>query len=350
MMIDGAHEGAFATHPTIAERVAAIVSVTGSMALIAPARRDTRPAELGTAYGFRQRSAPAREADYLRSARQSAKALARDSSDGELNRFGLTRELSVGAVAAVGVFLWAHSADLRNPAALAEAFDPAPVRTLLALFREQAQCQMQGIGGLIGQSAKPSDCSGLYKMLAAHSGDAGLIGYVARSMTEPPEGMYVESAGTFTNVPPPPIKLAEVQRERCFQTDQVNDRHLYAVTEQPRGAETLPSYLGDGDDAARRVGEASSAGRDAALVDYFKTRKAMIAVIYRFFGDPGLQMAAARFAGPEHQAAIALLRERLTDPGFASSLRPLERAELELLAATPLDFVSCPARRAQKKA
>ena len=45
MMIDGAHEGAFATHPTIGERVKAIVSVTGSMALIAPGRRDTRPAE-----------------------------------------------------------------------------------------------------------------------------------------------------------------------------------------------------------------------------------------------------------------------------------------------------------------
>src|SRR3954469_20537735 len=41
MMIDGAHEGAFATHPTIADRIAAVVAVTGSMALIAPARRDT---------------------------------------------------------------------------------------------------------------------------------------------------------------------------------------------------------------------------------------------------------------------------------------------------------------------
>ena len=48
MMIDGAHEGAFATHPTIAERVAAIISVTGSMALIAPARRDTRPPKMNT--------------------------------------------------------------------------------------------------------------------------------------------------------------------------------------------------------------------------------------------------------------------------------------------------------------
>jgi Zn-dependent protease with chaperone function len=42
MMIDGAQKGAFATHPTIAERIAAIISVTGSMALIAPERRDTR--------------------------------------------------------------------------------------------------------------------------------------------------------------------------------------------------------------------------------------------------------------------------------------------------------------------
>jgi hypothetical protein len=111
MMIDGAHEGAFATHPTIAERVAAIVSVTGSMALIAPGRRDTRPPELGEGDGLRRRPVPARAADCLRSARQSANA-------------GLTRELSVGAVAAAGVFLWAHSADLRNPAALVAALDP----------------------------------------------------------------------------------------------------------------------------------------------------------------------------------------------------------------------------------
>ena len=55
MMIDGAHEGAFATHPTIAERVAAIISVTGSMALIAPARRDTRSPELSAGEGFGRR-------------------------------------------------------------------------------------------------------------------------------------------------------------------------------------------------------------------------------------------------------------------------------------------------------
>jgi hypothetical protein len=70
-------------------------------------------------------------------------------------------------------------------------------------------------------------------------------------------------------------------------------------------------------------------------------------MIHRFFGDPGLQVAAPRYAGPEHQAAIALLRQRLTDPGFASALNPLERAEIDLLAAAPQDFISCIARRTQ---
>jgi hypothetical protein len=288
----------------------------------------------------------------LRSARQGVNAaLARVSSGNEFNRLGLTREMSVGAVAAVGVFLWVHSADLRNPAALVEAFDPAPMRTLLALGREQAQCQMQGMGGLIRGAAKPLDCSELFKTLGEHSGDDGLIGKIARSMTEAPEGMYVERPGTFTNVPPPMVQLAEVQRGRCFRTEgyAVGDRGLHAVTEQPREHDdiSLPRYLAWGDDAARRVGEASSAGRDAALIDYFKSRKAMGQVIHRFFGDPGLQVAAARYAAPEHQAAIAVLRQRIGDPSFASSLSPLERAELDLLAAAPLDFVSCVARRAQ---
>src|SRR5262249_10721084 len=132
MMIDGAHEGALATHPTIAERVAAIISVTGSMAVIAPAHRDTRPADPRLPESFGRRLPPL-EAPLLRSARQSANAaLARVAEDNEFNRLGLTREMSVGAALAVGVFLWVHSADLRNPAALVRALDPAPMRTFFA--------------------------------------------------------------------------------------------------------------------------------------------------------------------------------------------------------------------------
>ncbi|MEE7461052.1 hypothetical protein MFUR16E_06705 [Methylobacterium fujisawaense] len=55
MMIDGAAEGGLATHPRMDERVNAIIAMTGSMALVAPARRDTRPNAL------RERSACPRD-------------------------------------------------------------------------------------------------------------------------------------------------------------------------------------------------------------------------------------------------------------------------------------------------
>ena len=125
----------------------------------------------------------------------------------------------------------------------------------------------------------------------------------------------------------------------------MGERGLYSVTEQPRGDISLPRYLGWLDDAARDAGQASGAERDHALLNFFKMRKSVVQVIHWFFGDPGLEVAAARDADPEQQNAIALLRERLTDPAFAPGLSPLERAELELLAEAPQDFISCTARR-----
>ena len=123
---------------------------------------------------------------------------------------------------------------------------------------------------MIGVGAKP-DCSDFYKMLEAHSGDDGLVGKVARSMTEAPEGMYVVSPGTFTNVKPPAVRLAEIRAGRCFDVESysVGDRGLHSVTEQPRDDISLPRYLGYSDAAARSVTEAATpADRDLRLVDY----------------------------------------------------------------------------------
>jgi Zn-dependent protease with chaperone function len=347
MMIDGAHEGAYATHPTIADRVAAIVAVTGSMAVIAPARRDTRRPELRAGNGFGRRGAPPLDVGFLQAARQSANAaFARVSSERhEFNRFGLTREMSVGAVAAVGIFLWMHGADLANPTALVKVFDPAPMRTLFAAAGEAARCERQGIGSLFGLAEKPAGCNDLDAKLTEHSGKEGLFGMLA-------EGKWPD--GTFRSGPPALVQLNEIRDTRCFQTERysVGDRGLHAVTEQPRQGDSisLPRYLAHGDAAARNVVEASSAERDPRLLDYFKVRKTMGWVIHRFFGDPGLQVAAASYGGSEHQTAIAMLRGRITDPGFAAPLTPLERAEVQLLADAPQDFISCTARRAQRKA
>jgi LemA protein len=326
-----------------AERVAAIVAVTGSMAVIAPAHRDTRRPELRAREGFGRRLPPL-ETGFLQQARQSANAaFARVAENHEFNRLGLTREMSVGAVLAIGVFLWVHKADLRNPAALVAALDPDPMRTFFALAAENAKCMRQGLGGLVGVSEMPADCRDLEKKLKAHSNDGGFIGNVAASMSE----------GTFRSGAPPLVQLREIQDGRCFQTESysVGDRGLHSVTEQPKEGDTisLPRYLASGDAAAQRVVEATSELRDARLVDYFKVRKTTSWVIHRFFGEPGLQEAAVRYGYYAHQTAVAMLRQRIADPDFAPTLRGLERAELDVLAAAPMDFISCTARRAQSQ-
>jgi hypothetical protein len=361
MMIDGAHEGAYATHPTIAERIAAIVAVTGSMALIAPSHRDTRPPELRSREGFGRRLPPALETAFGRRPREGAvAALARVHSDEEFNRLGLTWEMTLGAVAAVGLFLWAHSADLGKPSALARALDPAPLRTFFAMGGQGMRCELQGIGSLIGAAEKPTNCemASIDEMLAPHSGEGNILGMLVNQragVRRTNSGVEIRPDGTFSNVASPDVELAEVKQLRCFETDaySVGDRGLHSVTEQPSIGDTisLPLYLSFTDVAANHARvtalatPAAPAERDAAILAYFESRKTMGWVIHRFFGDPGLAVAAARYAEPEHQAVIALLRERLTDPGFAPGLGPLERAELEVLAAAPLDFVSCTARK-----
>lgn len=356
MMIDGAHEGALATHPTIADRIAAIVSLTGSMTVIAPARRDTRSAEpnAGAIFGRRAVSGP----DYLRSARQGAGVLPEPAPSDGLNRLGLTPELTLGTIAAIGVFLWFYGAEFARPSRLAVAFDPAPLREFFAMGGEAARCQARGIAWKFALAAKPTDCDDAYeKRLAAHRGKGDVLGKLAGTMPEVgvnSSGIETRADGTFSNKPRPDAQLAEVQRARCFQTGRpysVGDRGLHSVTEQPRHRDdiSLSRYLASTDAAARSVTEAVPTERDARLLEYYKVRKLMGEVIHRFFGDPGLQVAAPRYVAPEHQAAIAALRERLTVPGFAPKLTPLERAELELLAAAPQDFVSCVARRAQEK-
>jgi Zn-dependent protease with chaperone function len=351
MMIDGAHEGAFATHPTIAERIAAIIGVTGSMALIAPARRDTRGRELLATEGFGRPSVPTIAAASQLAGRRGG-VLARASGADGMNRLGLTREMSVGAVAALGLFVWVHGADLAKPSALVKAFDPAPLRTFFAMGGAGLKCQMGGMGWLIGLAEKPVGCdeANIDAMLEAHRGGGGLLGKLAGERTKPPaDRRYARADGTFTNVPPPEVRLAEVQKARCFQTERysVGDRGLRSVTKEPREGDTisLPRYLALNDAAARRVTEAAPAERDATILAYFKSRKTLGGVIHRFFGDPGLQVARARYAGPEHESAIAALRDRLADPGFAPALTTVERAELEVLGAAPLDFISCTARR-----
>jgi hypothetical protein len=209
---------------------------------------------------------------------------------------------------------------------------------------------MQGFSGLLGMTEMPTDCgdAAINEMLAQHKGAGGILGKMAEAAGGA-EGLYSSGNGTFGNVAPADVKLAAVKAKRCFHTDgySVGDRGLHSVSEEPseRDNISLPRWLAAGDRRAREAVEAAPGERDAALLAYFSIRKAHGEAVHRFFGEPGLDVARARYAAGPHLTAIAALRQRVADPGFAAELSPLERAELELLAAEPQEFVTCTARR-----
>ena len=142
MMIDGATEGPTASHPTIAERIAAIVAVTGSMALVAPSRRDTRePAHRPG--GFGRRAA-------LVSAEAPAPATAasvrhRATAGNGRNWLGLTPATSWGALIACSMIAGIHAQDLTTPEGIARTFD---VRVVGRMLNLAVGCQTEGIAAM----------------------------------------------------------------------------------------------------------------------------------------------------------------------------------------------------------
>jgi Zn-dependent protease with chaperone function len=343
MMIDGPPEGAYATHPSIAERIAAIVATTGSLALVAPARRDSRPDSLKAGGG-----------SGLRVPRLVPAGAYPAAPEGDvLNRFGLTWESSLGVLAAVALFVWMHGVAVLQPRAMAEAFDPRPLRAVFDLAGKGASCQVRGLLALAGGLPRmPADCSeaAIYRELAPYANGGGILGRLAQNHGST-KGLDGWQDGTFRSNPPPAVAAERVHAERCFHTKgySVGDRGLHSIHERPKEGESisLMRWLAHGEEVARRVTTSDGAGRDGALVDYFKLRKAHGETVHRFFGDPGLEVARTTFSKPEHEGAIALLGERLTDPAFAARFNPVELAEITLLATSPQDFVTCTARKAR---
>jgi hypothetical protein len=125
MMIDGATQGALATHPTIDERIQAIVATTGAMALETRTRRDTRTdlerrrgetdavSSESAALGPNQVRKLIRTALTRAAPKQSgAAAFLRVGADGQLSLFGLRWDMAAALLATFLTAATMHHGDL----------------------------------------------------------------------------------------------------------------------------------------------------------------------------------------------------------------------------------------------
>ena len=171
MMIDGAEQGGLATHPSIDQRIKAIVAVTGSMALISPARRDTR--------AFRRR-APA-GTELRRSPVPSGSA-----AEEERNWFGLTRTMTLGAIPAIAIFLGMNAQNIETPGKLLAALDPRAFNTIVVVAGRGAFCSVATIAPVVDKAYRDEKCAlgAMTALIAGQNEHAGIFGPILSAVSE----------------------------------------------------------------------------------------------------------------------------------------------------------------------
>ena len=334
MMIDGAAAGPYATHPSIGQRVRAVIAVTGSMALISPSRRDTRQTDLrGKTFGRRASEPMAQQA--------SAPTTHSDAGDGR-NWLGLSRLATIGAAVGFVAFVGWRGAQLQDPRKVIAELDPRPAMAIGVVAGRSASCGLGQMGG-------PAKCAPdeMDRLTRRYANQPGVLGRVFASMASEGEFRDRGPDGVLRDSAPSETIVAEERARRCFTTDSyvVGQFGLHPVVpgELTDDKFAIDRWLASGDISARAVTLAAD-HPDAALAKYVTERKERLRMVHAYFGAPGLTYGLSHFGGGDHPAAIAVLRRRLQDPSYVAALAPVARGEMQLLAEAPDDFIPCRAR------
>ena len=310
MMIDGAVEGAFASHPPIAERIAVLERLSGAMAHVPLARKDTRPADQATA--------------------SRGGASGREGAPGPGTAPAPARSL-IGRVNA------------------------GPRESILGLTPGVRRAMLLGFAGLaafqVWTVARFASVRSDHRVEATPAASGSAPGLGTRMDDAVAARLYFQSRAATDPV-----------SARCFSTKayRVGDRGLHRLHPPDPGLVEafgageddgssdikLERYLGLRLRSARAAAGAGSADLDRALLGYVRDRKALLQVVHRFFGEPGLRLMREAYDSPEDRAVLDALRRRLDDRAPALVGDGRLAAEIELLVSAPGSFIPCVARPA----
>jgi hypothetical protein len=180
MMIDGAAQGALATHPTIGERIQAIVAATGAMALETRPRRDTRTdlerrrGEAGAVSSDGAGSGPDQVRKLVRTALTRAApaqggvgAFLRSGANGELGVFGMRWDIAAAMLAAFLTATILHHGDILGfLGQMGHALDRPDANTK-PLIDKALACRDAELKALAGGKPSPEACAITEDVVAA---------------------------------------------------------------------------------------------------------------------------------------------------------------------------------------
>jgi Zn-dependent protease with chaperone function len=330
MLIAGAVEGPAATHPSIAQRIAALVQTTGPAMAYAPLRRDTRPPAQGQQGGFGPSVSEDMMAAVEAAERPNLWVIFRLTRDPDRNIFGLRRRgalivwISTGAALALwgGLFV-----------ATGRSADPASLLTMTEGVRMAFRCQASAYGALLGVSGAIEGC-----------GQDDIDALASR---------YAEQVGVSYKSPIAAEKLRKQAWERTWRANRCFLYSIHTWEGQPRArfSDTSKWSL----DFMRRYAEQPIAGFETplepgktsadALISYMSLRLIMADNAAYYLGAEAQPAVVRLFETPRHQDLVAKFRTALGASGFSSYFEKTasHRDSLRLLAEMP-DAVPCSMR------
>lgn len=364
MMIAGDTEGSNATHPTVAERIAALARTTGSMVFNAPSA--PRPSDWTAKTSL---DAVARVSFGRRAVAGKAFATVR-RGDAEdilgLDLFG--RCALVAALVGLGLL---HFGELDDPRAIAAKFSLRPIATLVGspvacmlspftIGAKERCAAKHAPGGYREFEGQRHTLTGLLADMCRQRREFGIAdsdvtlagmmgGQVVRSYhgesgrLKPINALHTRDRDAFLDTYGKPIEavpkqlvIAEFDQVGCFPMNRISglDQPL------PVGA------LSSGGMSLKTL--AAAADRDAqfalkltpsadAVMTYARGRQTRLSTAFSTYGQPGLEVMGRHYATPLHAAALARVARAADIP----SLDAVDRASVRALLREPASYVPC---------
>lgn len=347
MMIAGDSEGPTATHPTVAQRVAALARVTGSMVFNAPnAPRDGDWTPTVSRGGV-ERAAFGRRA-------LATEAIARvRQGDGE-NLLGLTRWGVLWLVLTIGALIGIHWDDLDKPRAMAAKFDARPIGLVLGT---PVACELSPFSSHFNARCDAGTANGSFQAFEGQRGTLagwlGEIGRQRRARGARGDGSLIDSLGGRTDGPPgtPPrlqaavnlMGMAEGPRVPMRGCSPTRQRQALPVGERP------PAELGRFEELDWVRGQLATLARDtqaapadaATVMRYLQQREALLDHALAVNGRLGLEAVQSALATDAQIDALNRLGQVAGDPAALRALGPAGQAQLTTLLQEPLAIMPC---------
>jgi Zn-dependent protease with chaperone function len=377
MMIAGDSQGEGATHPTVAQRVAALARTTGSMVFNTPGGiREEQWAASSTL-------SEARAAALLHQL-PAARILPRIRSGSQTNVLGMTRNAMIMAAATIGGLVMLHSRELKNPTAIAAKFDIRPLSVIVGLPQG---CDLVTItfSATTRKSCASRSASGVYADFEGQDNtlagwladvskwrraegfinpDVTLINLNSTEVAPRPylgvsgklTGVYaltrsndivaVKENGTFSNRTTADVNIMEQRQVGCFWATPIYDEPegRYSLNYEVNGT-SLQDYLNLAQASAENGPPKGSTDEDVWLKKYAEYRWIYTVSVNDFWGFRGLKQMQETYRKPEHAAVLRRMADRLTDAKFTTGLSEVEIVQMESLVTRPEVYVPCSAVR-----